>query len=386
MTKINRRAALAGLAITSALMPQMAWAQGADAPVSVPIEIFRQKIMFAVSVNGRELRAVYDSGAARSLMARSVADELGLDLGGRGRASGFGGSAELQLASNIDVAVGGLTHRYTQLVVVDLSSFTAPFGREIEFIVGVDVFPQHVVDVDVAARRLGFVERARFSPPADALELALDNSANNFTIPISINGRTVRANFDLGSGSALDIGPDLARELGFRRDDLPTGQANGIGGVLEVGLASVPSVGLAGQTFADVPIQVTRTPLPTGRANLGFPILSRFRVYIDYRRERAWLYPRAGSEAPAFERDLAGLRMSRSQHDRLDIVHVGRGGPAAAAGLTLEDQIVAIDGARVADWPAGTDFRAWSHGVDPRETRLTLADGREIALALQRFY
>lgn len=381
---LSRRQTLAGLL---ALTPGVAWAQTPETPISVPIEIFRQKIMFDVSINGRRLRAVYDSGAARSLLARSVAEDLGLGLGGRGRATGFGGSAELQLARDVDAVIGGATHRFEQLVVVDLASFTAPFGREIEFIVGVDVFPQHVVDVDIAAQRLGFVERGAFAPPPNALELVLDNRANNFTTPILINGERAQANFDLGSGSALDIGPAFARRLGIDRDALATGQANGIGGALEVALTSVQSVALAGQTFADVPLQVTGTPLPTGDANLGFPILSRFRIFIDYRRARAWLEPHAGADAAPFDRDLAGLRMARAQSDRLSISYVGRGSPAAAAGLTTRDEIVAIDGARISDWPAGTDFRAWSHGVEAgRAVRLTLADGRDVSLTLQRFY
>ncbi len=364
-----------------------AQAQTPGPAISVPITIFRQKIMFPVTLGGRSVTAIYDSGAARSVLSRAVAETMGLDLGGRGRATGFGGGANLQLARDVDAEIGGAVHRYAQLVVVDLAHLTAPFGREIELIVGVDVFPQRLVDVDVAAGRLSFVERAGWAPPPGTLELVLDNRANNFTTQIVINGVAAQANFDLGAGNALDIGPALAQRLGIARGALPTGQATGIGGDLEVELSSVASVELAGQSFADVPVQLPAAPLPTGDANLGFPLLSRFRIFLDYRRARAWLEPHLGAEARPFERDLAGLRVARARADRLQIVHVGRASPAAVAGLNVGDEIAAIDGVRISEWPQGADVRAWSSGVDGgRSVRLSLADGREAALTLARFY
>jgi predicted aspartyl protease len=366
-------------------------AQTADAPetaaISAPVEIYRDKIMLTVRINGRDFTAAYDSGAERSVLALSAAEALGLELHGRGAAIGFGGASDLRLASDVEVELGGGAHHFDNLVVVDLAALSALFGRPVDLIIGVDIFPDSVVDIDVGGSALSFFPREGFAPPPDAVPLELDNQRNNFWATIEIGGERARANFDLGDSNALTLGPRLARRLGIDASRLPTAQVNGIGGALEVGLASVPHVRFANEDFADVPVQITTTPLPTGDANLGFPILARFRIFIDFGRERAWLAPRAELVATPFVRNLTGLRLQRSQTDRLEIVHVGRNSPAEAAGLSASDAIVAIDGAAIADWPQGADVHVWARGTEGGAARqLTLADGRTVSLTLTRFY
>lgn len=367
--------------------PASIGARAEPSAISAPIEIYRNKILLTVQIGGRDFTAVYDTGAERSVLAVSAAEALGLDLHGRGAATGFGGASDLRLASDVEVTLGGGAQHFDSLIVVDLAALSAAFGRPIDMILGVDFFRDRVADIDIAGANLNFLPRDEFTPPADAVPLEIDSQHNNFWTIIDIGGERARSNFDLGDSDALTLGPRLAAKLNIDAAHLPTGQVNGIGGALEIGLSSLPAVDFANEEFADVPIHVATSPLPAGDANLGFPILSRFRIFIDFGRSRAWLAPRPDMVAAPFVRNLSGLRLLRDQPDRLQIVHVGRNSPAEAAGLVAGDAIIAIDGAPIAAWPQGTDVHLWTMGTEGGASKqLTLADGRTVALTLARFY
>ncbi|MBI1185817.1 MAG: PDZ domain-containing protein [Alphaproteobacteria bacterium] len=375
---------LAAPAFGQPISPPRAEAGPAASTLVVPFEVYRNKILIAVEINGRALVGVYDSGAERSVLDASAARTLGLETGGGGRAVGFGGDRPLQLARGVEARIAGAAHVFDILPVADLASFTAPFGRRIDMIVGVDAFAESVVEIDVRGARLAFVPRAAFTPPAGAFPLTLRNDGGNLLAAISVDGERVHANVDLGAGDPLTVGPALARRLGLDGGDLPSTVTTGLGGDVEVRLASVKTLSIANAAFDDVPVQVSPVNLPVGEANIGFPLLTRFRLAIDYAERRLWLAPQPDAPMP-FVRDYVGVRLARAP-DRLRVTHVGAQSPAAAAGLVVGDEILAIDGTRIATWPDTADMTAWMRGPEERAVRLTLGDGREVAVDMRRFY
>src|SRR5262249_40379877 len=112
---------------------------------------------------------------------------------------------------------------------------------------------------------------------------------------------------------------------------------------------------------------------PDAAANLGGGILRRFAVTFDYRGQAMYLEP-----GPAVDTrdpyDRAGLFLFRSGADALKIAAVTPGSPAARAGLTVDDRIVAVDGAAIATQ------RLWQWRALFREG----AVGRKVALTVER--
>ncbi len=98
--------------------------------------------------------------------------------------------------------------------------------------------------------------------------------------------------------------------------------------------------------------------------NIGGEVLRRFVVTFDYARRVVYLAPAPSAPTRPFDADRAGLWINR--HARGAVVGaVMDGGPAAAAGLRLDDVITSLDGEaaaaigldalrrRLAEWPAG---------------------------------
>ncbi len=362
----------------------LAQAQAAAAVQEARFTLYRDKIIVPVIIDGKTFTGVYDSGAERSVLSTAAATDLALDQSGTSRLQGFAGEARGKTVRDLAIAVGGATHTYPVVPVVDLDELSARFGRRLDLILGVDAFPGMVAEVDWQASVLRWTPRAQFRPPEGVAPIRFVVREGLHRTTIAINGKTGRANIDLGSGDALTVSARFAQ-----RAAIPTtakGQITGIGGDAIIGLGSAASVAFAGATFTDVPVAHDPGAELVGGAevNIGLPLLSRFRLYFDYGGERAWLAPAPG-EAP-FARNTVGVRVGRAGPDRLTILFVADASPAHAAGLRGGEEIVAVDGVRVADWGVERDIVSWTRGAAGTAVRVTLADGRDVPLVHARYY
>jgi len=389
-------AVLAGLALALAALvgglafPNAASAQEIPRQVEaltheVAFTLYRDKILVQVAIGGETFTGVYDSGAGASVLSTAAATAIAATLTGRSTLNGFGGAVESRLVRDLNVGIGDSQHRYARLPVADLGQFTARFGRPIDFIIGVDAFPDDVVEVDWAASKLRWTPRTRFNPPAGAVNIPFERRNGQYRTMITINGRDATANLDLGSSSALTLSDRFTDRLDLSAAS--TGMITGIGGDVLIGLGSVNAVAFAGMTFSDVPFVHQPSRVLPGRVdvNVGLPLMAHYRIFLDYRAETAWLAPIADRGAPAFERNTTGLRLGRPARDRLVVFHVGDPSPARAAGLVGGEEILAIDDATVAGMEADTDVFAWTRRMGG-EVRLRLADGREVTIARARYY
>lgn len=384
MIKPSRRAIIAALSSSLAVRPSVGWAQPTAGSIVAPVEIFRNKLLLTVRVGERDWTAVYDSGASHSLLSAAALDATGLAATGRGRAAGFGGSQEVRVVRHLPVSIAGRELALRDVLVLDMAQMIERFGRRFDMILGLDVFPGSVAGIDVERSTLTFTPRAAFVAPADAERLPLARQGRNITSDIDVAGERVRANFDLGASDAVTIGPNLARRLGIDFEALPKTLATGVGGDHVVGLTSAPSVRVAGVLFADTPLHVSEAPLPIGEANLGFDLLSRFRIALDLDGGSAFMSPIASLRDTPFLRDLAGVRLSRPTQNALAVLHVSPSGPADAGGLVAGGHITAIDGAAISDLSPDADITAWTRREGA--VALTLASGQALQIVRRRFY
>jgi membrane-associated protease RseP (regulator of RpoE activity) len=160
--------------------------------------------------------------------------------------------------------------------------------------------------------------------------------------------------------------------------------SGGVGGVHPARAVIVPTVTLAGKTFASVPAILSESGNdedPTQMTNVGIGLMKQFKVDLDLGRNRIYLTPR--TDAPMFERDRAGLRFDLLD-DHLKVSFVSPQGPAAAAGLKVGDEIVAVDGRQVThDYYNGPD---WVRGPAGKSILLTRADGSRAKVTLSDYF
>lgn len=354
---------------------------------SVPFELFRgNRLVIPATINGHETTAILDTGASLTTLNRDYARSIGLPHGFKIEVKGAGGSGDAELVSGLNLQVGGFREEKASVGVVDLSALERSIGRPISAIVGRDFFNAAVVSIDWAGKRLQITARDGFAPPAGATALDVGKKGPFNTVAVSIAGAPpIEALLDLGNGGALV----LPRSYWSGRAELARlrsagAMAGGVGGMRPAQAAMIPSVTLAGRSFNDVPAILSNSgdgADPTQMANVGIGLLKQFKVAFDLGSQRIYLTPR--SDTPAFDRDRAGLRLDLHD-DRLKVVFVSPEGPAAAAGLKVGDEIVAVDGRRVA--PDYYDQPDWMFGAAGRHVELTRADGSKVALTLRDYY
>jgi predicted aspartyl protease len=121
-----------------------------------PIDQQTQHIRGEATINGKPVRVIFDTGAARSGVNRDVAEKLGFRIDGPGvrpggRVRGFGpDSIDSWIAPFSVFALGGEEIHNTQLRVYDRSS------RDHDMVIGADFFLAHRIYVSSKERRMFF--------------------------------------------------------------------------------------------------------------------------------------------------------------------------------------------------------------------------------------
>jgi predicted aspartyl protease len=359
----------------------------AAASPEIPFELFRgNRLVVTANINGRDTPVMLDSGASATTLDRAFARSIGLPEGVKIEGHGVGGTVEAELISGVTLKVGGLRFDQMNVGAMDLSEISRSIGRPINVVLGRELFNSAVISIDWVRNRLRLSSPTAFRPPAGAVRLDLLRNGPFNTIPVSVDGaEPIQALFDVGAGGALSLPvtywrahPDLA-QLRFAEV-----QGGGVGGPHSARAVTVPKVILAGRTFNAVPAQLSNIGNdsdPTQMANVGIGFLKQFHVDLDLGQNRIYLAPR--NDSPPFDRDRGGVRLDFAS-GVLKVAFVSPQGPAAAAGLKVGDQIVAVDGQRVDS--SYYERPDWTRLAAGRLVSLERADGTRVGVTLRDYY
>ncbi|MGY2733541.1 aspartyl protease family protein [Sphingomonas sp. UYP23] len=357
------------------------------------IDIFDGRRIFVdVKVGGRKVAAMIDSGAASSVVDTAFASATGVRSSGGGSVIGAGGTAAVAMGSSEDVRLGSLTLKALPLAVMDLSGISSQLGRSLNLVIGRDLFDQLIVTIDAQARTITLSEPASFKPKrgATAVEVTAEGPLRIVQATIE-GGKPAKLHFDLGNGTPLVLYPAY-----WQRAALADGRRSsrtlvgGVGGSVAAETVATRSLVFGGVRFSDVP---TILMPATGGAgdntrvdgNLGFPVLSRFRISIDYTHDRMWLTPTKRGATVEFDRDRSGLGFLAGPNG-LTVKLVAPKSAASAAGVHAGDVIVSIDGRRVGADYVASGLSRWRTAPAGRHVTLTLSDGSIRRLTLADLY
>lgn len=365
------------------------FARGAAA--SMPFEFFREtRIVLPIQVNGHPVEALLDSGAGIVVLDKAYAAEIGVVPTGSISVRGMTAGGEAPTASGITITVGNLTLKNVQAVIADLTPVAAGLGRPLPMILGRDAFSAAIVDIDFPARRIAFHEPATFHAPPGAVRLPLTDTRDRLhELPMSVEGGAAElTTLDLGNSTAVYISRDYAdRHKVLQTHASVELLAGGYGGSTIHDATTLKSIRLGGIELSNVPALVNRAAeeSPTHGFNVGMPVLSRFRLMIDFGHGGLFLIPNAAALAQPFIKDRTGMN-TRLDGDHLNVAFVTPGGPAALAGWKVGDKITAVDGE-----PIGPKFytgpkSAWAVAPAGESRELTLSDGSKRRLILKDYY
>lgn len=329
------------------------------APVArIPFRSVNGMVRVPVRINGsRELDMVLDTGMSAPivlLMHRELGDELNLEDGQPVQIGGAGGQArpEGRLYAGATVAFGGIEMPGQMVIAMDEARDTSSW--EWDGVIGKSIFDRYVVDINFEHSVLSLYESGSFRARGfESIPVTLVAGIPNLEAQVeNENGEKVpvRLVVDLGAAHALSLQPETKR-LTLPAKTITTIVGKGVQGEVEGRIGRIRNLRLGPFTlpsvvssFAREEAGTTCAGLGTGAdGNLGNQILRRFRVVMDYSRQRILLAPRPGYDRP-FEHNMAGLVLRPRRDGSLSVRSVMEGSSAAEAGVAPGDRIVAIDG------------------------------------------
>ena len=369
-----------------------AFAPAGPAGDFIPFDFFGgNRIFLKGTINGHPADIMLDSGAERTTVDQELVGSLRLKSTADVQITGEAGAQPGHLYGGVDVSAGGI--RLGNLVVhgTDLQPVSRYLGRPLTVVLGAEAFQSALVDLDFHNRQLAFHDPENFKIPEGFVRVPMmtDPIDGAPSITVSIEDRApTAAVFDLGSAAPVAISAALEAKEHFLdarpASDVPMG---GVGGLSTHDVATLHTIKVGDTVIHDVPAYFNRSlgEVPTSGALLGMDIFSRFRVITDYRHRAIWFRPDEAAVSQPFPKERSGLRSTFSGN-RLQVVFISKGSPAAAGAWKVGDVIVAIDGQKVgADFPA-SPLSQWRNGPAGRTVVLTLADGSRRSLTLADYY
>jgi predicted aspartyl protease len=269
----------------------------------LPVRLYQNIPLVQVSINGRAVVLVLDTGAQRTLVTSGAALRLGLIQGQqRGMVMrGIGGSmvnweAKPESFTFADIGVRPMT--------VMVAPITLPVvgGIQPDGLLGADVLSALDVDLDLPHGKVAFY-RARTCPAGPPWSepyatIAVHRSPRNaLLLPVSLNGAPLQAELDSGT-SVSTVTPTAAFKAGVPPEAMANDPVIAVRGA---------NPGLSSQRvhrFTEVGIGQDRFPGPmflvgglqSGEWDmlLGADYLRRKRVWLSYATGRIFIAPPSG--------------------------------------------------------------------------------------------
>jgi Aspartyl protease/PDZ domain len=347
------------------------------------------QIRFTMALDSRPVTAVLDTGVSYSVLSRRYAEMARIKVAPAGVASAIGGTVPIGSVATASLSIGALARRGGKISVAELPALATGSATAIDLLVGRDLLARYALDIDYAGKRFRVLPSGRLPFTGQSAPLWIARDKLVYATEMTLGRQRLRpVVVDTGDGSAVTVtasGWAAAAVPGVRTT---TAISYGLAGPTVSTLGIVPTLTLGQLTARRVEVRVeprgdfSDTIGVAGRIGSGF--LQRYRVLLDPSAGRIVLQP--GPEADTQPlRSTSGL-LTGLARDRLRVIHVMKGGPAAATGWKNGDEICAVDGQPITATFATTPLARWSAGEPGRVVTLGLCDGTTRTLTLKSFY
>lgn len=349
MGEWTRRSALGGsLGALGAALGGGAWAESAG-----PVDMWLSAVgnlFVGAKLDGKPATMLIDPGNPASLLDVAFATAQGLasdkDVGPTG--------APTRLKKPIRFDVGPV-NRAVSPQLTDFSTYPPERGQVVSALVGGDVLNETRLVLDFDNERLTATPKnKRFDPPLGALPLRrAKEDKRRYWIDIRIEDvGPIQTLVGLNNYAPLLVTDGPITDNWFKSgrpwsDTLALRQSATSSAQLKNIVTMVDHVDIGPFRVNNVPVEIIRTPqgqMPgSTTAIIGPPLLARFLVVMDGVADRLMLAQGRDIGRP-FHKQTTGIG-AKFEGDRLRVMHVGANSPAVAAGVALNQVIVAVDGA-----------------------------------------
>jgi predicted aspartyl protease len=250
------------------------------------------QIEVAVRVNDAPATFLLDTASEFSVVSTRLAARLQLRLEPlHGR----------DFADDVALAIGPVSLAHERVMVMPFDGYYAR-GRNIDGLIGHDLFARFVVAIDFTGHRLTLWEPSAFKPPADAVVVAIEFVGRLATVRSTIKlsaGRSLNAGLVIDTGASQGVilrypfASNFVASASRRRPQEANSLASGTLSLVEV---PVEEVSIGGWTFDHPDVLAHREPTGSGAFTstdglIGNTLLQRFQLFIDYPHQRLLLKP-----------------------------------------------------------------------------------------------
>jgi hypothetical protein len=341
-----------------------------------------------MTVDGRPLTAVLDTGVSYSVLAERYVTAHHLPVRSGGEAQAVGGAVALGWTDTGTLAIGGLTRTGGGLSVATLPATATGGVKAVDLLIGRDLTGSAALDIDFVNHRFRLIPSGRLPFTGATAPLSLAPQSRVYVSELELGARTLRPVIvDTGDGATVTVS-----EAGWRASGIaaPTTSAvaYGLAGPIVTTVAVVPIMHVGDLLARNVEVRVEPSggfsdAIGTaGRIGTGF--LQRYRVLLDPAAGHLVFSPGPTADEPPL-RSTSGLLLGLAK-DRLRVLHVMRNGPAEAGGWHAGEEICSIDGQPIRPDYASTPLAGWAIGAPGRTVALRLCNGSTRSLTLRAFY
>lgn len=329
----------------------------------MPVFVQRNLVIIPVMLNGQgPFNFLLDTGISSSLITDpALRQRLSLRTKERYLVSGAGEEEPLEAfrVDSVRVQLKGITCERLPFLILsnDVLNLSGYVGMPIHGLLGSDIFRSFVVEIRPQDQQVVFHNPETYRVPRGnkwtRVPLDIEGNKTYVTVPVALSDSLtlpLKLVLDTGAGHALSIETSSDPRLKVPPKHLRTQLGRGLNGyingylgrvqALQLGKYKVPSLITSFPDAADVAqrADVFRN------GNLGFELLKRFVVVIDYTHNRLLLRPNLTFRDP-FEHDMAGFEIvaSGTELRRYLVTRILPDSPAAAAGLETNDELVSVN-------------------------------------------
>ncbi|MCC3152354.1 aspartyl protease family protein [Hymenobacter sp. BT770] len=304
-----------------------------------------------------------DTGVNTSIITSAeLADSLKLRHGQQYRVMGAGGMDSGLLAYQTDsvrvelpkIVAANMTWLVLSEDVLNLSGYV---GVPIHGILGSELFRSFVVTLQPEVGEIVLSAPSAYKAPKGkqwtSIPLSIQNNKAYITTPVQVSDSLtlpLKLVLDTGASHALSIELDSDPRLKLPPQRLSADLGRGLTGLVQGYLGRVAKIELGRYTLNSVltsfpnSADVHRRVEVPRNGNIGYELLKRFSLVIDYPHERLLLRPNNTFKDP-FEHDMCGVELLATGPDyrRYLVLRVMPNSPASDAGLAVDDELLSIN-------------------------------------------
>jgi hypothetical protein len=299
---------------------------------------------------------ILDTGFDDNIISADIPKKLDIELRDKKLIPQPGGSIEMGNASNLTFRLKGLTLINQKAKSAPLASLEPIIGRKFDGILGHDFISQFVIEIDYRNKILKLHQAKSFNYQGSGSIIpvtVIKREPFIFASIVQANRKPIPGKFKIDTGSVDTIG--LNKNYFEDNQILPKDGTKlaepGIGGGGETSGFSFRINGFQIGNFYLNDLAIGVTTDSGGFENrddagtFGAKILSRFKVILDYPRDRMILEKRKDNFDKPFTKDMSGLRIVTDSKDfnTFKVSNVLPKTPGAEAGFQKGDIILKIN-------------------------------------------